>query len=229
MQTFGEMKSELKSRLQVADSSSVFTDSRLGILLNEGNTWATSIYNWPQNEEAKKTVTQIDHDYYEYPDIFRTDSISRLYVNGKKYDPKNFQDFLTFRENNPTSTDLIYSDYGRRYFIFPTPVAANLVIEVWGQKQAAKLVETTDQTIFSNHDESGNEAILKKAFSIAVKRIDQSLSVGEEKDAMGILAIIFSKIEARQQQYQRIDTPLFDVPDMFARANSPVGGFSIDK
>jgi len=218
MQTFADMKSELSSRLLVASNSTLFTTTRIADLIDDAYEWAAALYNWPQLEEPEMTDTVATQDYYDYPETFRTDSVSRLYVDDTRYYRKAFEDYLDYKENNPDDvSNPIFADYGRQLFIFPTPTTSgtnNLV--VYGCTNAIDEPEEDETfTIFSEHDNSGNEAIVKKALSVAIAKTDKDRSVLEEVEAVAILTRIWNKMAARQQRAQRIDHPMLDVPDFF--------------
>jgi len=230
MQTYTELQSELLSRLQVADNSTLYTTTRIQTLIKDAHLWVTSIYLWPQLERDKYTSTNGTDYYYDYPSDFRTDSIIRIIIDDEEYDRKAFEDFLDYKLNNATDTDTkIFADYGRQIFIFPTPAAGTDNLDVWGQVQATQLSSGTDKTIFSDHDQTGNEAIVKKALSVAIAKTDKQLSTLEETEAKTILATIYNKILQRQQRDARLDHPRFNVPDYFAgrvrSINDNIGNF----
>lgn len=219
LETYLDLKNETTSRLNAIASSTFFTPTKIGEWVNQAYIWAATLYKWPALERARITKTFANHDYYDYPPDFQTDSLTRLIVDGKKYDKKDFNDFLDYREANPTSTKRIFSDYGRQYFIFPTPTAdGDKNIEVWGIIIPARLVNATDKTFFTKSETMGNEAIVKKALSIGLaKGKDKKTGQAEEMEAGAILTTIYSKIAQRQQEYQRLDHPRFEVPDYFKR------------
>jgi hypothetical protein len=228
MQTYSEMQTELLSRLMVAGNSTLFTTTRIQTLIKDAHLWATSQYLWPQLERARTTSTTTDY-YYDYPSDFRTDSIVRVIIDSVKYERKAFEDFLDYKYNYPTHTDKkIFADYGRQIFIFPTPSAGSNNFDVWGCIQATQMTVDASETIFSKSDDAGNEAIIKKALSVALAKINKNLSLQEENEARLILTGIWNKIAQRQQRDQRLDRPLFSVQDMFGAGQvSETGKFSI--
>lgn len=231
MQTYGEMQSELVSRLQVANNSTLFPTSRIQTLIKDAHLWATSLYIWLDLVRAKTTSTRSGHEYYDYPTEFRTDTIVMIEIDGEEYDRKNFEDFRDYRRNNATSKKKIYSNYGRQFFISPIPtVDGSNNMDVWGAIQAPQLTLSTDYTIFSRNNDSGNEAIVKKAQAVAVEPKDPNKAAKLETDAIGLLTLIFQKQQNTLQRDQRIQHPQFDVPDFFAGNGMSVrpGSFSLD-
>lgn len=231
METFGEMTTELAARLQVADNSTLFPTTRLKSLLNQAYIWAAGIFPLPETEDAKKTSTAASQDYYDYPEKFYTDSVYDVVIDGYHYNAKAFEDFRKFIVDNPNETnERMFATHGRQYFVFPVPTTNGTNnMEVFGNAQPAELVEDGDFTVFSHHTGEGNEAVVKKAYSVAVIRTDSATSVKEEKDALGLLSLVYQRKAARQNKYQRKDKPQFDIPDYFpsnSRGNTTIGNFT---
>src|SRR5574340_165187 len=204
--TFEDLCAELLSRLQVADNSTLYTSQRCKDLIQQANQWATSQYLFPALERAKTTHTEAGQYYYDYPDEFRTDAITRVYVDGKFYDSIAFDDFLTKREE-VGYTDKVFADYGRQWFIHPIPtVTGTNNVDIWGCINAPALI-TSGKTIFSDSDATGNEAIVKKGLSVAVAKKNKNLAVQEENEARSMLGTIYSKILTRSQKDKRKDHP----------------------
>jgi hypothetical protein len=227
MYTFKEMRDELLARLIVANNSTLYTDARLSLLIKHAYIWVTDQYLWPQLERAKYTNTAASQYYYDNPTTFKTDCVTRVIVNELEYDRKNFEDFLDYKQNYPTDvTKRIFADYGRQIFLFPTPTAI-LKLEIWGLIQPEPLSADADMTIFSDSDENGNEAIVRKALSVAIGKTNNNLALSEENEAKSILATIYNKILQRQQRDQRLDHAFFNVSDMFGHSgSSDTGRFS---
>lgn len=222
MKTFKEMCDELKRRLMIVDSSTLYTDDIIKKVINDAHQWATSEYNWPEYSKALKAVTFVGHDYYDYPLSFQTFSITNLFVDNKRYFPKNFFDFQDFRNSdNPDTSKRYYATYGRWFFLYPTPSASNLVIAVYGQTKADDLVSNSDTTIFSGYDEKGNEAIVLKGLAVCVETPAMTdtgktnKAENSEAKAKRLLSEIFAKVAGHQQTHQHIDKPLFNVPNFF--------------
>jgi hypothetical protein len=226
--TYPDLKEELKSRLS-AEGSTFYTDTKLGEWINLGYKWLGGLKNWPVLETAKKTTSIVKPDFkydiYNYPSDFRTDSLVRLAVDDELWGEKDtdgnikqgklaFDDFLSFIENNPSSEEKFWSDWGRQYFIFPK-LTAGRVISVWGHIYPPKLSDPTDLTVFEGEPEL-EEAIIKKAHSIAlIKGKRKREGQAEEAEAINLANIIWDKIMKRQASYLRKDKPFLDVPDFF--------------
>lgn len=239
MNTRSEMVTELQAQLLASSNANLHPESRLITLIQNAYKWAAGLHNWQALNDAKKTTVEADQYYYDYPDVFKDNSIYRIEINDSdgdsgddEYERKAFEDFLEYKNKYPSSSKRIFASYGKRYFIFPTPttrIENGLV--VWGNKFLEKdaLDEGTDTTIFSYSAIDGNEAIVRKAFSVAVKRIDKQLSREEETIARGMLAELWNQEKAHAQRDQRLQHPKFDVPDFFGTSeDSPIGRFNYD-
>lgn len=230
MNTFLEMQTELQSRLSITGSSSFYTLARIKSELNDIHIWAGSLFDWPALKDARRTSSIAGNYYYDYPSTFRPESIWTIEIDGKEYNPKDFDDFMDYKRNNPSDTSKrIFANYGLQYFVFPTPTANGTNnIDVWGFKNAPALSADGDKTIFSDYDPAGNEAIVKQALAVLqAKGKDKKTGQIEDAEAKAILAGIYQKILQNRQRYQKLDHPRFDVPDYFGSslAKYKIGNF----
>jgi len=218
---------ELREQLLVADNSTLYPEERLISLIKNAYLWATQLVIWHDLVKAVYTNSFANFEYYDYPQEFRSESIQRLEVNGLKYSRRNFQDYLDFRKNNPNSQKRIFASFGRQYFISPTIPTAGLEITLWGAVQAPGLDNDGSIPIFSYNKQEGNEAVVRKAFSVGIKRIDPSLSKSEEQEATVTLLRLSKMEQDNTQSNKRLDHPMLDVPDYLGGSSgNPIGGFS---
>lgn len=214
------MKSRLKELLLASDTSTFYGDDRLGQLIKDSYLWAAGLYEWPELEKGRKTTSNGEENY-DYPAGFKSDTLREyIRVDGLPYKKKSWPDYLEYKRLNPNSTKRIFADYARQYFISPIPPSGK-VICVWGIEQPTPLVNNTDRTIFSGHDVSGNHAIVRKAFSDGIRRVDSKLADTEEKAAVVQLTVIWDKVKKRNQYSQPISKPMFNTPNFFG---SQIGG-----
>ena len=137
MRTRADMETELLARLQVANNSTMFPAARLTQLIKDAYIWATTKWIWTDLVNGKHTSTIAGNEYYDYPDDFRSNTIMRLTVDDVSYERKNFEDYLAYKERNPSDQFKMFASYGRYYFIHPTPASSgtnNITIEEEGQK-----------------------------------------------------------------------------------------------
>jgi len=231
MQTRQEMETELSAQLQSANNSNMFPSSRITTLIQNAYRWATTLYIWNALVKGKTTSTQANHEYYDYPEELRNDTIMRLTIDGVPYARKNFEDYLQYKYNHPNGTLKMFANFGRQFFVHPTPTTTGSSnLDVWGAVDADELSSSSSTTIFSTSREDANEAVVRKALSVAIKRTDQKLSESEEKAAIAILAKYNLEEQKSRQRDQRIEHPKFNVPNFFpdGHSSSPIGAFNYD-
>ncbi len=223
MNLFSELISAVQSDLTVDSTSSLFPLTTIKLALNRAYIKSGGLFRWPETEDAKKTSTQANQDYYDYPETWRPDTIWKLTVDGNDYgDPLAFKDFLYETENDiPCGEDYLWANQWRRFFIYPTPtVAGSNNIVVWGQMVVESLVEDDDITIWSYSMPECNEAVVLEAVAILkVKGEDDKSAEFRSAEAKGILAMAWSKIKQEQAKYEKT-TPFLDIPDYYGDTKS---------
>lgn len=234
MDTLGEIRSTVQSDLTVGNESTLYSIETINLAINRAYTKAGALFPWPELEDSKKTTTQADIDYYDYPSNWKSDSIWKLRVNYIRYgedpdgSPLSFDDYLNWKEDYPTSTTKKWANQQRRFFISPTPTTAGLLICIWGQMVTETLVNDSDTTIFSYHARECNEAIALETVAI-LKNKGELEKAGEFRsmEAKQILASAWARIRQEASKYEK-NQPLFDVPDYFGDNNvSNTGMFNI--
>lgn len=227
-----DLENELVAQLQVASNSSLFPSTRITELIQNAYIEATEMYPWNDLVRGRRTNSQANHEYYDYPSDFRTGTIVRLELDDVPYERKNFEDYLAYKNEHPNSTFKMFAVFGRQYFIWPVPTStsSSYNLSIWGSIQAPNLEDSTDETIFSNNKEDCNMAVVDLAFSVGTKRIDSTVSREARNSAIAVLGKRFSDEQARTQRDQRIQHPKYIVPDYFATGSSitPIGGFNYD-
>lgn len=229
LSTRAELEAELVSQLQVASNSSQFPSARITSLIQNAYIKATELFRWNDLVKAKCTSSVASGEWYDYPSDFRSGTIIRLEMDSEPYERKNWEDYLEYKHENPTSTKKIFSSFGRQFFIFPTPATSGTNnIYVWGSIQAAALSLSTSETIFSNNKENCNMAVVGLALAMALKLSKPDISLAEEKNALVVLQNQFQTEQASTQRDQRIDKALFNVSDYFVgrSGRSPYRRFS---
>lgn len=245
METRAQLETEFLNRAMVANNSNQFPPDRVTQLIKDASRWAGTIFFWPPlyrsryfsskpNSQSATPILPLNYDYYDYPTDFLTGSVSRLYFGGIKYEKKAFQDFLDYvdhpNQNDipPNNSNKIFSEFGRQFFVYPgvTTAGTNDGL-VWGNIQPPDLANASDKTIFSLWNDAGNEAIVKKALSVAFERLDGSFANEQETKAISLLQVIWGKVVAEEQRKQRLGHPQFTVPDLFGSGGSTIGNFNI--
>lgn len=240
MTTREDLENELKARLMVANNSTLVSDTRVTQLVKDAYLWAATLFFWPPLYRSRIFSTipntqSLAYDYYDYPTDMLTGTISRLYIDGKKYEKKRFQDFLDYVDNAlenstpPDSTKKYFAEYARQFFIYPASTTSGTDNGiVWGNVQPANLDNATDKTIFSLWDDSGNEAILKKALSVEMERLDSGFANEQKAEAVQLLTLIWRKVVVENQKNQSLNHPYFQVIDYFSSVSgqSSIGNFN---
>ncbi len=226
MDTLAEMRTAVQSDLTVGDESTLFTPTAIDLAINRAYRKAGALFPWPELQDARKTTTQTNQEYYDYPETWRSNSIWKLDIDGVRYgedpdgSPTSFDDYLSWKEDNSTSTTKKWANQWRRFFIRPVPTVATGVISVWGIEMTATLSNGSDYTIFSYHATECNEAIVLEAVAILKAKGEQE-KAGEFRslEAKQILATAWGKIRMEQGKYEKIE-PFFNVPDYYSGSGS---------
>lgn len=223
MDQFSELITAVQSDQTIGSESALYPTATVKLAINRARIKAYGLFRWPELEDAMKTWSVANQEYYDFPLEWEPDSLWKLKVDGQDYgDPLAFRDYLYEKENdNPSDLDYMWSVFGRQVFIYPTPTvtktqgidAANICM--WGQTAGETLVGDTDVTIFSYSKPDGNEAIVLEAVAI-LKNKGNEENAGQFRSVEGkaLLANLWNKIRQNQAKYERTTT-MFDVPDLF--------------
>ncbi len=226
MDLFSELVTAVQVDLNVGDESTLFSPTTIKLAINRAYRKSGALFPWPQLMDAKQTTTQTDQEYYDYPQIWRSNSIWKLTVDSVRYgeppdgSPLSFDDYELWKEDYPDATDKKWSNQWRRYFIEPAPTVAGLTICIWGIKNTTTLTENSDETIFSYNSVENNEAVVLEAVAILKSQGEQE-KAGEFRSAEAklVLAASWGKIRAENAKYEK-DLPMFSVPDYYGDRSS---------
>lgn len=232
MYTRGDIKTFIKRRLKLISTSTVLTDDDLNDEIWNAYLWVASTHAWPQLEKAFRTVTEANQYYYDYPTEMQSDSAYKIMVNDESYDPTDYEDWLKAKENDEfESDDKKFATHARQYFIYPTPTQDDLYIDVWGLVEPSILSSDTDETVFSRSESILNRAIANIAIASIIADEKPNEARAEVEKASVIMSGVWTRIANRRQRFQKLDNPLFDVPDFFSSnggaSTSPTANFSV--
>ena len=223
MNLFCELYLAVQSDLNIGSDSTLFPIETVKSAVNRAYIKSAGLFLWAETEDAQKTSTQANTEYYDYPDNFRADSIWKITVDGVDYeDPVAFKDYLYEKENDmPSGRQKMWASQWRRYFIYPTPTTSgdnNIV--VWGQRIVDEMVNDADVTIFSYSMPECNEAIVLEAEAI-LKNKGQEEQTGafRSQEAKAIFAIAWNKVKQNQAKYQKTQA-MFTYTDFYATRNT---------
>jgi hypothetical protein len=229
LETFQELYEAVQDDLNILDADPLFPLAKVKRAVNRAYAKTSALFRWSGTEHAKKTSTQANQDYYDYPQDFRDNSIFRIEIDGDQYgeapdgSPMRFEDYLTWKSEsiNDNSTDKKWANQKRRFFITPTPTSAGSNnLHVWGQRVPDALSADGDTTIFSYSMPEGNEAIVLEASAI-LKSQGEEEKAGDFRsvEAKQILIVAWNKIRQEQGKYQKTE-PFLEVSDMFGEGTS---------
>ncbi len=240
MITVIDMTTEISARLMIANNSTQFSAARILKTVQDAYLWAGSLFFWPSLSRSRIFSTtpntqSLNYDYYDYPVDFLTNSVSRLYIANKKYEKKSFQSFLDYVDQSidgstpPDANKRYFAEFGRQFFVWPKASSAGTNDGlVWGNIQPLMISNPTDQTIFSLWDDSGNEAIIKKAMSVLMERVDSGFAGEQKQEAVQLLTLIWTKIVTELQRSTQLNRPFLSTYDYYGNqfGTSSIGNFN---
>ncbi len=223
MDIFSDLVQAVQDDLTVGDESSLYSPTLIKRAINRAYRKAAALFPWTELEDSKKTTTQTNQEYYDYPRNWRSNSIWKLRVNYERYgedpdgSPLSFDDYLNWKEDYSTSTEKKWANQQRRYFIWPVPTSADLLICIWGLRIPDALSSDSDITIFSYSSPEGNEAVVLEAVAI-LKSKGEAEKAGEFRslEAKQILTGMWARVAKEQAKYEK-NLPSFNVPDFFSK------------
>ena len=226
MDTLAQIRQAIQDDLTVGEESTLYNPTLIDRAINRAYRKVGGLFSWPELQDSKVTNTQINQQYYDYPQNWRSNSIWKLRINLERYgedpdgSPLSFDDFLNWKEDYPDSTDKKWANQWRRYFVSPTPTTAGLSICVWGMKVITSLSSDSSVTIFSYSTPEANEAIQLEALAILKSKGDDDKgALFKSAEAKQILVGAWARIQKENAKYEK-NMPFFDVPDFFGTGNS---------
>lgn len=231
LNTVNDIMTEVLVRNNRTTTDTFITDSTLQGWIKDAHTWAAAFKKWPMTEgkastTASSLVTSAEgYTTLTYPESFKADSVRLLTVGGKRFQKKNFYKFQEFLEDNPADTSKIWTDYGRQILINPNAAEVSGTVVTWGQyTPILDVTDLTAKTIFSDYDEQGNEAIVRKTTSYLKEREHLKAEAQiADKEAGEILSSVKGLID--EEQYAYHDTKN---DGLFKRFDVVNGGFRDD-
>jgi len=220
MRTKTDIITEVLVRNNRTTTDGFITDTTLTNWYNESNKWASAYKKWPFTE-GRVSTTYTTTETWNF-EGYKADSIRFLTIGDKLYQKINFKDYKQMLDETPSSTDRVYSDYGRTIYI-NTASGGSGTLTIYGQYQP--VIDTTDESglaIFTDWDDEGNEAIVEK-MSGYLKRREHIPDEAELHDQRAVVKLneIWDKIGGEQANYQ-----LRNGDGMFTRFDVLNGGFS---
>lgn len=223
MDTLEDLRTAVQADLNVGSESNFYSPTAIDLAINRAYRKAAGLFPWPELQDAKKTETVADQEWYEYPSNWRSNSVWKLMVDDERYgedpdgSPLSFDDYLLWKEDYPNSTDKKWSNEQRRYFIFPVPTESELEICVWGIKVVTLLSDDDDVTVFSYSTPEINEAIVLEAVAILKAKTDNDKGAEfRSAEAKQILSTSWNKIRQEKGKYEK-NMPMWNTRDWFGK------------
>ncbi len=211
LNTTGDIITEVLVRGNYTTTQGYITDTMLNDWLNQSHRWAAAWQKWPFTERRDNS-TSFSTEENTYPSNFRSDGIRYMQIGGKRVQKVDFESYQIYKEEQPSGTDRIFTDHGRTYFINPN-IDLSGTITLWGQYQpdAFDTTDLTEETVFSNSEEVGNDAMVNKMLSYAAIR-EGKLQEGQyyADRAQLLLAETWDKILTEQFKYHSKDRGMWE-------------------
>lgn len=207
----GDIKNEILVRGAITTSTGYYTDEMIADWIDSSYRLATGYKKWPFTE-GRVSTTYSAIEEFSYPEGWKADSIRFMTIGDKRLDKKTFIDYKIYREEESSGDDRIYSDFGLLYFVNPNADVSGTTV-LYGQYIPAPLDHTnpSDNTVFTNREERGNEAIINEALSYLFTR-DKKFNEAtlHHQKAIEILNEMEKDINNEQFAYQTKDRGMFE-------------------
>jgi len=227
MDTLAQLRAAIQDDLTIGDESTLYSPNLIDRAINRAYRKVGGLFPWPELQDALKTSTQINQEYYDYPVTWRSNSVWKLTIDDVRYgeepdgSPLSFDDYLNWKEDYPDSTDKKWANQWRRFFVWPVPTAAGTNnIHVWGVKVVETLSDDPDTTVFSYSTPEANESVQLEALAILKSKTDDDKSAQfKSTEAKQILVVSWNKIAKEMAKYEKI-APMLDVPNFFGNSST---------
>jgi len=202
LNTLGNIKNEFLVQNQSSTTMAFYTDTIISDWADQSHQWAAAYHKWPFTEgRVSTTFSTVEEWNFEG---YKADSFRMVQIGGKRLKKLNFEDYQIFREEQPSSDERVFSDFGRTVFINPS-IDLSGTLTAWGQYIPAQF-DYTDlslKTVFSDHEPEGNEAIVIKMISLARNREKKMTEAKYFEDLAKLkLDELYKRILAEQYKYQ---------------------------
>ncbi len=215
MRTRDDIFTQVLVRSNRTTTDGFITDTMLKAWFFDAHKWACSYHKWPFTTGRVTTTFATgsgpgsDEWYFE---DYKANSIRMMQIGGKRLTKLNFEDYLIFREEEPSGDTRVYSDFGRTVFINPNIDASGSVVAYMQYEPYVDVTDENGLTLFSGFDEEGNEAIVMEMASKLLYRENPtptfvrghmiSASIGAHDDAVQILDEMWKRVLDENYKYQ---------------------------
>ena len=218
MRTRDDIFTEVLVRNAIGTSDTFITDAILKNWFRDAHLWASSFHKWPMTEGRVSTTFSATEEWQF--EGYKADSLRMILIGGSRLTKLNFEDYQTFREEEPTGSDRVFTTFGKLVFVNPYCGLTGTMV-AYGQYQP--YIDVTDETgltIFTDWNDEGNEAIFEKMSSYLKRRMgNMSASLTHEETAKNKLNEAWNHY--MQEQNRKQTHP--DSGGMFKRIDVLVG------
>lgn len=174
-----EFLTQLNNRIAASKISGFWTDAMKEQWIYEAVVRVCNYKHWKDLELAKSTTTKANHEYYDYPSDFKTNSIYYMEVDGKEYIGVTWDDYQEYKEGG--SSDKVFTSHDGLYFINPTPTKAALTVDIWGIKKPVDLATWKAALNNSVLSEEFDEAVIKLALATCLDKARRKAEATAER------------------------------------------------
>lgn len=202
LSNFSDIQTDVVRKLGITTTAAYYTDAIINTWIQQAARWAAAYKKWPFTE-GRVSTTYAGSEELSF-EGYKAESFRMLVIGGKRYQKMNYEDYLILKEVEPNSTERVFSDYGR-LVIVNAGAGDSGTLTAYGQYQPVDIdvTDNTAQTVFSNGDEEGNEAIVEKVLEFASAREKKSEeALLHLQKASAILETLWKKCEDEQYAYQ---------------------------
>ena len=210
IKTYSEIRTDVLDKAGINTTSAFYTQDMINNWIQQAHRWATSYKKWVHTEGRVTTTftagSGAGSDEWNFEGL-KADSIRIMKIGDDVFEKINFEDYLIFRDEEPDGSDNVYTDFGRIVFINPNTEASG-TLTVYAQYTPLD-IDVTDEsaeTVFSNTEQEGNEAIVEKVLSFIKKRERKEAEAQtHEANAIRILESLKGVIDDEQYAYKTHD------------------------
>lgn len=220
---FAAYQQEILDDISAETTDAFYTTAVIKRAINRAVRYVAGYRPWSQTEMAYYNNAVAGNEYYNYPETFKPDSLSKLTYQGVEHTKVNFRDYTRYQEEGGVNaTDKVFSDFRRQYFISPTPTADEAqAIVIWGQEIPPTLVNASDQDPFYGDPEM-QEIVIKYALGLLYKKGRGTIydrGVALQAEAIQDMSMAWSKQVRRNADYNPKDSVIFKPITILPQSN----------
>jgi hypothetical protein len=194
-----EIKTEILVRSGRDTTSAWLSEAFLNDWINQEHRWAAGYKPWPYTQgRTQTTYTGVEELNFEG---YKADSFRFMQIGGERLQKLNFEDYQIFKEEQPDSSDKVFSSFGGLVYVNPNCGCSGTLV-AYGQYQPAVIPDGdgTDadevETVFSPFGDEGNQAIIEKVLgNIANREGDVGTAVNKYQLAKALLEDLWRRCQ----------------------------------